>query len=131
MTVEFGTGTLTSVVQVEAGSLVTSTDYRDYGRELILCERYCQWTPFSMGFASGGAGYSIYQIVPFRTEMRAPPSMSALAVDPAASQLQSNVTSNAFNATYGSTTGAVGYLAATAAGSAYTFGYRSLATAEL
>ena len=38
-TVEFNTGTL-SLVQLEKGSTATSFDYRPYGTELDLCQRY-------------------------------------------------------------------------------------------
>jgi hypothetical protein len=39
-TVEFGTGTVTKP-QFEVGSTATSFDYRPYGTELALCQRYC------------------------------------------------------------------------------------------
>jgi hypothetical protein len=39
-TVEFGTGTV-SQPQLEKGSTATSFDYRPYGTELALCQRYC------------------------------------------------------------------------------------------
>ena len=38
-TVEFGTGTVTKP-QIEVGSTATSFDYRPYGTELALCQRY-------------------------------------------------------------------------------------------
>lgn len=41
VTIEFNTGTVNNV-QVESGSTNTSFDYRDYGRELIMCQRYFQ-----------------------------------------------------------------------------------------
>jgi hypothetical protein len=37
--IEFGTGTV-SQVQLEAGAVVTLMERRDYGRELIMCQRY-------------------------------------------------------------------------------------------
>jgi len=39
--IEFNTGTL-SLPQLEKGSVTTSFDYRSYGTELVLCQRYCQ-----------------------------------------------------------------------------------------
>ena len=39
MSIEFNTGTL-SLVQLEKGSTATSFDYRPYGTELALCQRY-------------------------------------------------------------------------------------------
>jgi hypothetical protein len=50
--VEFNTGTLGSV-QLEAGSTATSFDYRPYGTELSLCQRYC----FVQGYAQGSGAY--------------------------------------------------------------------------
>lgn len=44
--VEFGTGTCGSV-QLEKGSTATSFDYRDYGRELIMCQRYFELMDYS------------------------------------------------------------------------------------
>ena len=39
-------------VQLEVGTQATSFDFRDYGRELILCQRYFQ----SMTLGNGGGG---------------------------------------------------------------------------
>lgn len=69
-TVEFNTGTL-SLVQLEKGSTATSFDYRPYGTELQLCQRYFQ--------LSGGAGRSVATatievLAPFNPPMRAAPS---------------------------------------------------------
>lgn len=47
MSVEFNTGTL-SKPQLELGSTATSFDVRDYGRELIMCQRYYQKLNFSL-----------------------------------------------------------------------------------
>lgn len=59
MSVEFNTGTLTNP-QLELGSTATSFDYRDYGRELIMCQRYYEKqsatsTGLYTGFATGSA----------------------------------------------------------------------------
>ena len=35
-------------VQLEVGTVATSFDFRDYGRELILCQRYCYVSPSSL-----------------------------------------------------------------------------------
>ena len=65
-------------VQVEKGSTATSFDYRDYGRELALCQRY-----FQIG-ASGAVGKFTsttnlgYGIV-FPVPMRATPTVSHTA----------------------------------------------------
>jgi len=78
-------------VQFEKGSQATAFDYRDYGRELILCQRYCQ-TTYDIGTATGtatqtglintnaiqfagGVGGS-YGSINFTIPMRAAPSIS-------------------------------------------------------
>jgi len=49
LNVEFNTGTCGSV-QLEKGSTATSFDYRDYGRELIMCQRYLPaWSATAIG----------------------------------------------------------------------------------
>lgn len=55
LNVEFNTGTL-SLVQLEKGSTATSFDYRAYGTELQLCQRYCRTLPAttSVGYSAGG-----------------------------------------------------------------------------
>lgn len=40
LTIEFNTGTL-SKVQLEYGSVATAFEFRPYGTELMLCQRYC------------------------------------------------------------------------------------------
>jgi hypothetical protein len=67
-------------VQLEKGSTATSFDYRPYGTELALCQRYCQ------AFRADGSNYSSFGIavcyssdaarlpVPLRVPMRAAPS---------------------------------------------------------
>ena len=39
-------------VQLEVGTQATSFDFRDYGRELILCQRYCYKISTSGGYSS-------------------------------------------------------------------------------
>jgi hypothetical protein len=51
-TIEFNTGTL-SLPQLEKGSTATSFDYRPYGTELVLCQRYFEAVPTVVN-ASGG-----------------------------------------------------------------------------
>ena len=50
-TIEFNTGTL-SLPQLEVGSTATSFDYRPYGTELALCQRY-----FYQATGASGNGY--------------------------------------------------------------------------
>lgn len=63
-------------VQLEKGSTATSFDFRDYGRELALCQRYCYvmgradiYNPIGYGFAASAtaANVSITLPVPMRT----------------------------------------------------------------
>jgi hypothetical protein len=59
-------------VQLEKGSTATSFDYRPYGTELQLCERYCQFNRASTGITSSttAGGFSLS----LSTEMRAVPT---------------------------------------------------------
>jgi len=49
--VEFNTGTVGNV-QLETGSVASSFDYRDYGREFIMCQRYYEKS-YSVGTLPG------------------------------------------------------------------------------
>jgi len=64
-------------VQLEKGSTATSFDYRPYGTELALCQRYYQYdgttTPFIGNTTSGSTyGGNVF----FRTSMRAAPTVT-------------------------------------------------------
>ena len=62
-------------VQLEKGSIATPFDYRDYGRELALCQRYCWVTSrlivsvIALGqcYSTNGASYLLNNPVPMRT----------------------------------------------------------------
>ena len=83
----FGVGAQTSGtwditgVQLEVGSTATSFDVRDYGRELIMCQRYCN-VLYTLGgsqraWASGyGSSAVISPAIYFSTPMRAAASVS-------------------------------------------------------
>jgi hypothetical protein len=64
-------------VQLEAGSVATPFERRDYGRELIMCQRYFTATEFfSAGYAgSSSAGWNLNGI-PFPVPMRVTPSVT-------------------------------------------------------
>jgi hypothetical protein len=65
-------------VQLEKGSTATSFDYRPYGTELVLCQRYYQR---QSGFlAIAGSSTSAGTSINFGTEMRASPSLSVSGV---------------------------------------------------
>ena len=82
--IEFNTGTCGNV-QLEVGSTATSFDYRPYGTELALCQRYYQTIggDASSQFAGTGMNYAtnasnIY--IPLLTKMRATPTISFSSV---------------------------------------------------
>ena len=66
-------------VQLEKGSIATSFDYRPYGTELALCQKYYYRTPtFTSGFYSvaGSVGGQVIATVSFPVTMRATPTGS-------------------------------------------------------
>jgi hypothetical protein len=63
-------------VQLEVGSSATSFEYRPYGTELILCQRY-----YESGFSyllgtNAGAGNSIGNVINFKVTKRAQPTVT-------------------------------------------------------
>ena len=90
-------------VQLEKGSTATSFDYRDYTRELAMCQRY--YSTFMVGFdyKSPASGYTLVGTqITFSTTMRASPSLTK-----GSSPIQSNVgtlyfpAENSLNTTFG------------------------------
>jgi hypothetical protein len=74
-------------VQLEKGSTATSFDYRPYGTEMVLCQRYfarmnalSNYTGFATGLFDGGTTGAV--VIKYPTTMRAAPtfSYSTLAV---------------------------------------------------
>jgi len=69
-------------VQLEKGSTATSFDYRPYGTELALCQRYYSrmnantgvYTAFGSGIFSGATGGNMY--IKFPTTMRSSPTIN-------------------------------------------------------
>jgi len=67
-------------VQLEKGSTATSFDYRPYGTEMALCQRYYEIGYFDgVGGFISGAGVSVYSWVNFAVRKRGNPTMSAPA----------------------------------------------------
>lgn len=65
-------------VQLEKGSTATAFDYRDYGRELIMCQRY--YYAAASGYINYPAFHystSAYTFVPFPVLMRTDPTVTA------------------------------------------------------
>ena len=89
-------------VQLEKGSTATSFDYRDYGRELIMCQRY-YWSSPNAYLPSGNAMY-----ITWSSQMRAIPTLST-----AVSGFTFFNTSNV-GAVIGSTSNGTGLLTASA-----------------
>lgn len=77
-TVEVGTGTF-SYPQLEKGSTATSFDYRPYGTELALCQRYYE---LGGSFIQSGisAGNVIGTTAFYKTRKRATPTITLTAV---------------------------------------------------
>jgi hypothetical protein len=65
-------------VQLEAGSVASPFERRDYGRELIMCERYYQLIS-GMTFATGTSTTQCGASVMYKTEMRSSPSAGLTA----------------------------------------------------
>ena len=63
-------------VQLELGSAATAFDFRDYGRELILCQRYYEVGPYFRYDGAVVTGYSTVMPVYFEVKKRATPSVT-------------------------------------------------------
>jgi hypothetical protein len=63
--------------QLEKGSTATPFEFRSYGDELALCERYCQKISCNI-YIGNGTGYYWSVPINFQTSMRATPSFSTL-----------------------------------------------------
>ena len=66
-------------VQLEAGSVATDFEYRSYGEELALCERYCQLVVQGIEAIGIGMAYStgsVNCIVDLTCEMRTTPTLT-------------------------------------------------------
>jgi hypothetical protein len=62
-------------VQLERGSNATSFEFRDYGRELILCQRYFQKYPGSLASTGYSTATTYYITLLFPVELRATPTI--------------------------------------------------------
>jgi hypothetical protein len=62
-------------VQLERGSIATAFDYRDYGRELIMCQRYYQKYQNILVSGYNGSTGSVFTMMSFPVELRATPSL--------------------------------------------------------
>lgn len=65
-------------VQLEVGSSATTFEFRDYGREFIMCQRYYQTVDRCMGIGNYyGGGAQIQTVIPLPVTMRVAPTPSA------------------------------------------------------
>ena len=95
-------------VQLEAGSVATPFERRDYGRELAMCQRY-YWQGFHSVYTQGGNTTSLMMIA-YPATMRASPTANWSV------SISANVASFTVNGLQ--TTGARSVIGSTAAGSA-------------
>jgi len=114
-------------VQLEKGSTATSFDYRPYGTEFQLCQRYC-WvnTPATNSpMTMGGVWQTSSQfngVVQFPVPMRASPSFSYLSAVSNYGIVTNGVVTPSALTSYGASTYSIG-IAATASGTAGYGGY--------
>ena len=122
-------------VQLEAGSTATSFDRRDYGRELIMCQRYFEKsyndgvavaTATAVGTASGQTNVSNISTISirFKVDKRATPTVTIYGTDGAAGYVTDNINrggtptntgATGTNIYWGGNTGFIGYVHYTAA----------------
>jgi len=69
LNIEFGTGTV-RLVQLEKGTVATPFEYRQYGTELALCQRYYQQSLFQVYTGANPIPYS------YKVSMRAAPTIA-------------------------------------------------------
>ena len=82
--------------QLEKGSVATSYDYLDYGRELMLCQRYYTTNNFANpGAFISAAGVSVYTFETYKVTMRATPTVTTTLCQSQASA--GSVTNRTFN----------------------------------
>jgi hypothetical protein len=111
-------------VQLEKGSTATSFDYRPYGTELALCQRYYQLMACNGRARAAGPTYEYEWPLNFYDQMRATPTSAIYTTG-----IVSNATVSAPIRL--STTGASWYLISTTTGDFYGLVYVSSFSAEL
>jgi len=93
-------------VQLEKGSVATSFDFRDYGRELILCQRYYEYSGAFFGAATPNTVTTYFGMqAQFKVTKRAAPTLAK--VDNAAATTQGGSAVDGFYFYTTSTTQAV------------------------
>jgi hypothetical protein len=78
-------------VQLEVGSSATGFEYRQYGQELALCQRYYQALPFQAGYFATGAAITAAAVrgvlIKLDQTMRANPTITLPAAGTGAGQM--------------------------------------------
>jgi len=111
-------------VQLEVGSSATGFEYRQYGQELALCQRYYQQVSHIIDFYGNYGNYSPYQTRTLMTAMRTTPTVTystSSASGGASSVSFSGLDANGFNS----------YMYGAAAGSSNTWSGIVKSSAEL
>ena len=107
-------------VQLEVGSTATSFDYRPYGTELNLCQRYFRIFGNNQFFCSGyypaNNSALVYAVIPAGTPMRATPTASAGTVGTL--NIPGTAAVSSLGSVYADTGGAIGVSFNMAAGTA-------------
>ena len=86
-------------VQLEKGSTATAFDYRDYGRELIMCQRYYQSSAYASTSYPSSGGYA-RAYVSFPVPMRVSPTMTFTDLASGGSSLATGSYTNGYFNTY-------------------------------
>jgi hypothetical protein len=103
---------------------------RPYDQELLTCQRYFEWVPFSIYFQAMGASEGLYVPIRFAVEKRAAPTLGAIGSDPNAGG-GSGANNNTNVGTSASIHGCAVALTSVAAGASYVFNFRFSASARL
>jgi hypothetical protein len=102
---------------------------RPYDEELRTCQRYFEWCPFNTFFYAYAASEIMETTVRFSADKRAVPTLSAVAADPSATTLISNMSTTVAQRV--SLIGCAVSATATTATTAFAVGYRFSADARL
>jgi hypothetical protein len=108
-------------VQLEKGSTATSFDYRPYGTELMLCQRYYVQDPVVGIDAYQTAGAAVVKQYYFPVTMRISPTSTTTQTGAVVTSLNTAATTFSIDAGTSSTNQINLFIAATAAGRAYLY----------
>ena len=95
-------------VQLEKGSTATSFDFRDYGRELAMCQRYYQLVNTSSIYGYSYSNGNFIASTPFPVVMRTTATLTNISVTVSAGSVYLASITNGVGALYGASGGASG-----------------------